>query len=138
MYIVNGNFNVQRYIDQFLRPAVIPFLQQQPGGVFFQDDNARSHVTQVVQNFLTANNVNVLAWSARSPDLSLIEYLWDVIDLLVRQRPCPSANRHELIQALQDEWQRLPRDVSRRRMFSVRRRLYACIAGREGHTRCYC
>ncbi|XP_048241937.1 uncharacterized protein LOC125374714 [Haliotis rufescens] len=83
--------------------TVPPYLQQQPRGVLYQHDNARPHTARIVVDFLANNNVNVLPWPACSPDLSLIEHLWDVLDRRVRVRPHPPANRQELIQALQDE-----------------------------------
>ena len=113
LVIVNGNLTAQRYIDDILRPTVLPFLQQQPRGVIYQHDNARSHTAGIVQTSLGANNVNVLPWPAFSPDTSPIEHLWDVVDRRVRQHPHPSVNQQGSIQALQREWPRIPRDLSR-------------------------
>ncbi|GFV21832.1 uncharacterized protein TNCV_4525191 [Trichonephila clavipes] len=42
---------------------------------FFQRDNARSHTARVSYDCLCT--VTTLTWLARSPDLSLIEYIWD-------------------------------------------------------------
>ena len=58
--IVNTNMTAQRYIDDILPPTVLPFLQQQPRGVIYQHDNARSHTARIVQNLLEASKVNVL------------------------------------------------------------------------------
>ena len=38
--IVNGNLNAQQYIDEILRPLVLPFLQQIGPNDVLQDDNA--------------------------------------------------------------------------------------------------
>lgn len=135
LVVINGNLNAQRYRDDILRPVVLPYLQQQPRGVLYQHDNARPHTARIVVNFLAANNVNVLPWPACSPDLNPIEHLWDLLDRRVRLRQHPPANRQELVQALQAEWNRLPRDLIRRLTFSVRRRVLACVAARGGHTR---
>ena len=135
LVIVHGNLTAQRYMDNILRPVVLPFLQQQPRGVIYQHDNARAHTARIVTNFLAANNVNVLPWPARSPDMSPIEHLWDLMDHRVRQRPHSPANRQELILALQEEWRQIPRDLIRRLTFSVRRRVFACIEAFGGHTR---
>ncbi|KAK6183161.1 hypothetical protein SNE40_010691 [Patella caerulea] len=135
LIVINGNLNAQRYRDEILRPVVLPYPQQQPVGVLFQHDKARPHTARIVQDFLAANNVNVLPWPACSPDLSPIEHLWDRLDRQVRARQHVPANRQELIQALQEEWNHLPPDPIRRLTSSVRRRIMACIAAQGGHMR---
>ncbi|GFV28413.1 transposable element Tcb2 transposase [Trichonephila clavipes] len=64
-----------------------PFLNGLPGAIF-QQDNARPHTARVAQDFL--HHFPTLPWLARSPDLSLIEHVWDQ---LKRQMPlCPSVH----------------------------------------------
>ena len=46
----------------------------------------RPHRARIVQQFLQQNNVDHLDWPARSPDLSPIEHVWDILGLRVRQR----------------------------------------------------
>ncbi|XP_062599659.1 protein-methionine sulfoxide oxidase mical3a-like, partial [Saccostrea cucullata] len=43
-------------------------------------DNARTHVARVCQDFLANNNIQTLDWPPYSPDLSPIEHLWDELD----------------------------------------------------------
>ena len=43
----------------------------------FQQDNARPHTAPVTANFLAQNNVEVLPWSALSPDVNSIAHIWD-------------------------------------------------------------
>ena len=43
----------------------------------------RPRVTTAAQN---TNNINVLPWSAKSPDLNPIEHMWDNLDRRVRRR----------------------------------------------------
>lgn len=135
LVVVNGNLTGQRYIDQVLRPVVLPFLQRQQHGVLYQQDNAPPHVARIVHNFFNVNNVNVMPWPARSPDLSPIEHLWDHLDRRIRSRQNPPINRQQMAQALIDEWRLIPADVIRRLTTSARRRVFACINARGGHTR---
>ena len=67
-----------RYIDQVLRPVVVPFIAQRPG-FEFQQDNAHPHSARVLQDFSKINGVAVMNWPALSPDLAPIEHLWDEI-----------------------------------------------------------
>uniref|UniRef100_A0AAZ3P5A2 Tc1-like transposase DDE domain-containing protein n=1 Tax=Oncorhynchus tshawytscha TaxID=74940 RepID=A0AAZ3P5A2_ONCTS len=57
----------------------------------FQHDNTQPHVARICTQFLEAENVPVLPWPAYSPDMSLIEHVWDALDRCVRQRvPVPA------------------------------------------------
>jgi hypothetical protein len=60
-----------RYIDQVLRPHVVPHFARHPIKTF-QDDNACVHTARATRNFLHQNNVNVMNWPALSPDLNLL------------------------------------------------------------------
>ncbi|GFX08042.1 DDE_3 domain-containing protein [Trichonephila clavipes] len=100
---MRGTLTGQRYIDNILRPLVGPFLSGLPRAIF-QQDNARPHTARVAQDFLS--HFQTLPWPARSPDLSLVEHVWDQ---LKRQMPsCHSV--HDLELAVQDMWARLPQD----------------------------
>ncbi|GBN26665.1 hypothetical protein AVEN_51811-1 [Araneus ventricosus] len=54
------------------------------GGVF-QQDNAPPHTAIVIQHAL--QRVGMLPWPARSPDLSPIEHLWDIIGRQLQRQP---------------------------------------------------
>ena len=75
-------------------------MQQHVG--IFQQDNARPHTARHTQNILRIDNVNVLQCSARSPDLSPIEHLWDHLGRQVREHHDVN-NIHEIEHALQAE-----------------------------------
>ncbi|GFW64143.1 transposable element Tcb1 transposase [Trichonephila clavipes] len=47
---ISGTLNSQRYISQMLEPVVLPYLQGLATAIF-QHDNARPHVTRIVQRF---------------------------------------------------------------------------------------
>ena len=51
LVIVRGNLTAQRYINDCLRPHLIPFIQRHNNAMTFQQDNARSHVAHLTRNF---------------------------------------------------------------------------------------
>ena len=97
-------------------------------------DNARPHVARICRQFLNRNNVNVLPWPAVSPDMNLIEHIWDYLGRKVRARGNVH-NLRDLENALIQEWNDIPNVVIRRYVGSMPGRLAACINSRGGHTR---
>ena len=70
LVVVPGNLTGRRYIDEILRPHVVPYLRQMGQNAIFQDDNAR-----ILDDFLRQNGVERLEWPPMSPDLSCIEHV---------------------------------------------------------------
>ena len=52
----------------------------------YQHANAQAHTARLTVNFLATNRVQVLDWPPLSPDMSLIEHLWDELDRRIRAR----------------------------------------------------
>ena len=117
LVVVQGNLTANRYIDQILRPHLLPILNRQ--WEIFQHDNARPHTARTTRDYLTNQNVNVLPWPSKSPDLNPIEHLWDELDRRVRQRQQPPLTLAQLANALQDEWRRIPQAKIRRLVQSM-------------------
>ena len=80
---VPENLNGRRYIDEILRPHVVPYLRQMGQNAIFQDDNARPHRTRNMD--LQLNGVQRLDWPPMSPNLSCIEHLWDIFGRAVKK-----------------------------------------------------
>ena len=135
LVVIRGNLNAQGYINDVLRPVVVPFINTQNGPVIFQQDNARPHTARVTTQFLQGNNINVMQWPSMSPDLSPIEQVWDELDKRVRRRQIQPNTLAQLEQALIHEWNNLPQNVIRRYLRSMRRRCVAIINAAGGHTR---
>lgn len=130
---IQGNLNAVRYRDEIIRPHLLPVIDIQRE--IFQHDNARPHTARVTVDFLEQQNVNVIRWPSRSPDLNPIEHLWDELDRRVRQRQPPPQNLQQLEQALQYEWQRIPRVRTQRLIESMPRRVRAVLQANGGHNR---
>ncbi|GFW27883.1 transposable element Tcb1 transposase [Trichonephila clavipes] len=128
LIVMRGTLTGQRYVDDILRPHVVPFLNGLPGTIS-QQDNTCLHTARVAQHFL--RHFQTLPWPARSPDLTPVVHVWDQ---LKRQMPsCHSV--HDLELAVQDLWAHLPQDNIRCLINSMPDHVAACIAAGGGPTR---
>ena len=110
LYMVDGNLTGIRYLNEIIRPLVLPGLQQIGGGAVLQDDNARPHRAMVVTDFLRQQRIARMDWPAYSPDLAPIEHAWDELGRRVRNNHAPPANLHDMGQLLMAEWQAIPQE----------------------------
>ena len=78
---------------------------------------------QGYDEFLNRNNVIVLPWPAVSPDMSLIEHIWDYFGRKVRARGNVH-NLRDLENALIQELNNIPNVVIRHYVRSMRGRLH--------------
>lgn len=133
LLVLRGNLNADRYVEEVLRPEVVPYTRLH--GLTLQQDNARPHSARHTQQFLADEDVDVLPWPAYSPDLSPIEHLWDVIDRRVRSRDPRPESLPALRLALQEAWDEIPQALIARLVNSMRRRCTAVRDANGGHTR---
>ncbi|GFV62527.1 transposable element Tcb1 transposase [Trichonephila clavipes] len=75
---VVGTLNSQRFSSEVLEPVVLPYLQGLATAIF-QQDNARLHVSRIVQRFFVNQKIELLPWPTRSPDISPIENTWSMV-----------------------------------------------------------
>ena len=130
-----GTVNAARYLNEVIRPQVIPQMMRLGAGFLFMDDNARCHRARVVQEELNNNNIACLDWPARSPDLNPIEQAWDILGRAVYDMPVRPQTLDALEAALTREWRAIPQNELDRLVVSMPRRVQACIDANGGHTR---
>ncbi|GBM38420.1 hypothetical protein AVEN_260805-1 [Araneus ventricosus] len=75
------------YVSLVIQPVVMPFMNSIQGGVF-KHVNAHPHTAVVTQHAL--QSVDMLPWPARSPALSPIEHVWDIIGRQLQRHPQPA------------------------------------------------
>ena len=66
---------------------LLPFLRQEDD-VLFHQDNAHPHMAAIMQR--TLQGVQELPWPTRSPDLSPIEHVWDMMKWVLTLSPEPA------------------------------------------------
>ncbi|GFV11858.1 transposable element Tcb1 transposase [Trichonephila clavipes] len=75
---IAGTLNSQRYISKVLEPVVFLYIQSL-ATVIFQQDNARPHVERIARRFFDIYQIEMLPYSAHSPELSPIENMRSMV-----------------------------------------------------------
>ena len=131
---VDGTLTAQRYIDEILRPIVVPYAGAIGPNFILQDDNARPHRARITDDFLEEEAITRMDWPAVSPDLNPIEHLWDELGRKVTARLTPQSTEQQLRELLLEEWRRIPQRSIDKLINSMRTRCAECIAAQGGHT----
>lgn len=134
LVILDENMNGNVYLQQILRPIVVPRAQNVGNNFIYMDDNARPHRARIVNEFFYQNGINRMWWPALSSDLNPIEQIWDVL-----QRRISSRNHHpdtlrELREALVEEWNQIPNEIINNLVQSMPQRCREVITSRGGPT----
>ncbi|GFX62651.1 transposable element Tcb2 transposase [Trichonephila clavipes] len=128
-----GSVNGTRYCNEILLPYVRLFRGAICLQFLFMDDNAPCHRTVAAKQLLESEDIERIDWPARSPDLNLIEHVWDFLGRRLAARTLPPETIRELRLALQDEWAAMPQQLIDTLILSMGRRCETCLAVRGDH-----
>ncbi|GFW85250.1 DDE_3 domain-containing protein [Trichonephila clavipes] len=128
-----GSVNGTRYCNEILLPYVRLFRGAMGLQFLFMDDNAPCHRTVAAEQLLESEDIERIDWPARSPDLNLIEHVWDFLGRRLAARTLPPVTIRELRLALQDEWAAMPQQLIDTLILSMGRRCETCLAFRGDH-----
>ena len=128
LHIRQGNVTGLYYRNNVIELIVLPYTRRHGNAFVFQDGNARDDRTCVVQDHLQFCRITTLPWPAKSPDLSPVVYLWDILGRRVRKRPHKPQDIKELANALLEEWCRIPQSPIWYLIRSMGSRCLMCLA----------
>lgn len=128
-----GGLTAERYVDEILRPVLLPLRQRMGNRFVLMQDNARAHTARHTLRFLRQNRISVLHHPAVSPDLNPIEHVWDILGRRLRRQYPNLANLRQLADALRQIWNRIPQ-VKIRKCINMCNRLREVIVRRGGNT----
>ena len=84
---LKGRQNSKSY-KQLLDEKALPRIRREMGNDFvLQQDNCSIHVSKLMKEWMAKVNMTTLEWLARSPDLNLIENVWEMLAQLVYDGP---------------------------------------------------
>lgn len=130
---VEGTIGGDEYLDlfRFRLRRYYPGLYDR--SLIFQDDNATSHTADVVEEWFQRYGIRRLNWPARSPDMNIIEDVWNKMKYEMRGEIFTSQN--ELWKEIQAQWSNLSIDFINDLYASLPERIQALREAGGGHTK---
>jgi transposase len=124
-----------RILQQNLQPSVDRL--DLPLSWSLVHDNDPKHTATKVRTWLLFRVPHVLPHPPQSPDLNVIEHLWDELDRKIRLPTVQSriTSKETLKSALRTAWDEIQPEVTQKLVQSMPRRLQAVITARGGSTK---
>jgi hypothetical protein len=130
---IGGTINGENYL-QLLKDKVIPEVEVADFDIIFQQDNAPAHKKASVKAFLNAQSFETLAWPPQSPDLSPIEWVWNIIKMKMKALKPRPRTPASIQAAIIDIWENLEDSTREKTVDTFRKRCKQCIERKGGLT----
>ena len=128
-----GRLTGKRYVDILRHHAVCSGMKLIGHNFILQQDNDPKHCSRAVKNYLNEMAEELMTWPPQSPDLNIIEHIWDYLDRKkVKHGP---RNAEECFEVLQREWHIIPQNFITNLYESIPRRISAVIKAKGGRSR---
>ena len=98
---------------------------------YLLQDNAPTHRANVTKTWLHNHGISLLDFPPYSPDLNIIENVWQYLEVRVEKRR-PSTVE-ELQDVIAEEWEKIPKELLTKLAHSMVKRLELVIAANGDH-----
>lgn len=123
MQIMKGKFKSPDY-KKFLQLHLLPYLRDTD---IFQQDNSSIHNGKVVKEFFKEENIQVLEWPSRSPDLNPMEDVWAWIVRFIYVEGKTYDSVADLEIAIRNAWEKMPDSIIEALVLSMSKRMIELI-----------
>ena len=129
--------NAEKHMQILIHHAV-PYDRRLVGLNFiFQHDNDPKFIAKKVKDYLqrqeNQGQLQVMAWPPRSPDLNIIETVWDYLDKKKLEKQPTTAE--VLWDVLRDVWNNIPSNFLLKLQDSIPHRINAALKDKGSHTK---
>ena len=123
----DGRMNGQSYIN-VVESKLLPYIKKNFGpndSWWYVQDNAPCHKSDFTMSWMKKHKINVLDWPAVSPDLNVIENIWDIIDKKLTK--CHPTSVNDLQLMILKLWTEISAQTCTDLVQSMTRRIKKCI-----------
>ena len=117
-----GTITPGRYID-VLSTHMVPSLIE--NNLIFQQDNASIHRSKETSRWFTMNGIEPIVWPAKSPDLSPVEQMWNLVRTEVYENEYQTLE--QFVTAIQTYWNGIEQQKVDNLIDSFPHRLEECL-----------
>lgn len=126
---LSGRQNSASY-QETLQEILLPHAEFIGGPeVTFQQDNAPIHTSHSSKSWLAENNIKLMKWPSRSPDLNPIENVWGNMCRDVYASGRQFMNVEDLKRAIESSWYSLDPCFLQKLILSMKNRVFEVIKG---------